>query len=214
MSKIYFGIRLLLIKFKSVILINYFRIFGIKCGNKTIMNKKPIIVGYLNKIEIGNRCTFHERIRIVVNKQGKLNIGNNTLISSNVNINAGVEKISIGSNVMIAANTYIINNDHDVFDNLSVRNSGHISKCITINDNVWIGANCVILKGVNIGEGAIIGAGSIVTKDIKPYSINFGVPCRFIKYRFTKKELISRLKNSRYKDDQIRIIVKEMYSEK
>lgn len=211
MSKMYFGFRILLIKIKSIILINYFRVFGMKCGKRISINKKPIISGYLNKINIGNRCSFHEGIRIVVNRQGKLVIGDNTLISSNVNINSGVEKINIGSNVMIAANVYIINNDHDVFDNLSVRNSGHISKSITINDNVWIGANCVILKGVNIGEGAIIGAGSIVTRDIKPYSINYGVPCRFIKNRFPENELIEKLKDSRYKDDKIRTILQETY---
>ena len=211
MSKIYFGFRILLIKIKSIILINYYRIFGIRCGKGTTINKKLMISGYLNRIQIGKKCSFHEGIRIVVNRQGKLVVGDNTLISANVNINSGIERINIGSNVMIAANTYIINNDHDIFDNLSVRNSGHISKCITINDNVWIGANCVILKGVNIGEGAIIGAGSIVTKDIIPYSVNHGIPCRFVKYRFTENELIKRLKDEGYKEDKVKNIVEEMY---
>ncbi|QAS62031.1 acyltransferase [Clostridium septicum] len=54
-------------------------------------------------------------------------------------------------------------------------------------DNVWIGANCTILKGVTIGEGAVIGAGSVVTNDIKPYSINFGIPCKFKSLDLQKK---------------------------
>jgi acetyltransferase-like isoleucine patch superfamily enzyme len=52
-----------------------------------------------------------------------------------------------------------------------------------IEDNVWIGANCIIMKGITIGEGSVIGAGSIVTKDIPPYSIAVGVPAKVIKNR-------------------------------
>lgn len=194
MGKLYFGIRIVYLRVKSIFIINFFRIWGFRCGKGTIMNKKPLIAGYLNKINVGDNCTFHEGVRIVVNKEGSLKIGNRTLISSNVNINSGVGNIKIGSNTMIAANTYIINSDHDVFDALSVRDSGHITKDIKIGNNVWIGANCTILKGVNIGEGAIIGAGSIITKDVKPYSINYGSPCDFKRYRFTKSDLEKRLK--------------------
>lgn len=210
MSKLYFGIKLLYIRLKSFIIIIFLQIFGLKCGIKTQFYKKPIVSGYLNKIRIGNNCSLHEGIRIVVNKEGYLNIGENTLISSNVNINVGTGNISIGSNAMIASNTYIINNDHDVFDNLSVRFSGHITESIIIEDNVWIGANVTILKGVTIGEGAIIGAGSVVTKDILPYSINFGNPCKFIKYRFSKEELMSKLINDKYDNEKIDKLIKEM----
>lgn len=195
MGKLYFGIRTIYLKIKSIFIINFLRIWGFKCGKGTTINSKPIVAGYLNNIEVGNRCNFHEGIRIVVNKEGSLKIKDRTLISANVNINSGVGNISIGSNTMIAANTYIINNDHDVYDNLSVRDSGHLTKDITIGDNVWIGASCIILKGVNIGEGAIIGAGSIVTKDVEPYSINHGTPCRFVKYRFNKEELEEKIRN-------------------
>ncbi|QAS62032.1 acyltransferase [Clostridium septicum] len=83
--------------------------------------RRPIISGYLNNIKIGNGCCIDERVRIIVNKEGSLTIGNNTLISANLNINSGVGKIHIGNNVMIAANTYIINSDHNVYDTLSVK---------------------------------------------------------------------------------------------
>ena len=53
-----------------------------------------------------------------------------------------------------------------------------------INDDVWIGANSIICRGVTIGKGAVIGAGSVVTKNVKPYSIVAGVPAKHIKYRF------------------------------
>lgn len=209
MGKIYFGFRMIFLRISSFFTINFLRCWGLRCGKKTIINKKPIISGYLNKISLGEKCSLHEGIRIVVNKEGSLRIGDNTLISANVNINSGVGNISIGNNVMIAANTYIINNDHNVFQELSVRNSGHITEDIIIEDNVWIGANCTILKGVTVGEGAIIGAGSVVTKNVKPYSINLGVPCKFSKFRFEMSELEKKLQGAGYSQEKIELIIKD-----
>lgn len=61
-----------------------------------------------------------------------------------------------------------------------------------IGNDVWIGAGATILRGVNIGDGAIIAAGAVVTKDVEPYSIVGGVPAKHIKYRFTE-HIIERL---------------------
>ncbi len=62
------------------------------------------------------------------------------------------------------------------------RNKGlEYARPITIGDNVWIGGNVAILPGVTIGEGAVIGAGSVVTKDIPPYALAYGNPCRVIR---------------------------------
>ena len=60
---------------------------------------------------------------------------------------------------------------------------------ISIGNDVWIGANVVVLDGVSIGDGAIIGAGAVVTRDIPPFSIAVGVPCRVVKYRFDPREI-------------------------
>ncbi|WP_373032911.1 CatB-related O-acetyltransferase [Sulfurovum sp.] len=63
---------------------------------------------------------------------------------------------------------------------------------ITIGNDVWVGANAIVMDGVNIADGAIIAAGSVVTKDVPAYAVAGGVPARIIRYRFNKKE-ISRL---------------------
>lgn len=60
---------------------------------------------------------------------------------------------------------------------------------ITIGNDVWIGANAILLPGVNIGDGAVIAAGAVVTKDVEPYAIVGGVPARVIKYRYTKENI-------------------------
>ena len=64
-----------------------------------------------------------------------------------------------------------------------IRLQGHKSGDIKIGDNVWIGANCVLLGGVVIGSGAVVGAGSVVTKDIPTLAVAAGIPAKVIKLR-------------------------------
>jgi acetyltransferase-like isoleucine patch superfamily enzyme len=82
---------------------------------------------------------------------------------------------------------------------------GGINLPVTIEDDVWIGARTTILKGVNIGEGSIIGAASLVTKNIIPYTIKVGNPAKPIKTRFPKIKLQEhlRLVNSNYEYDEL-----------
>jgi len=69
------------------------------------------------------------------------------------------------------------------------------SKKTKIGNDVWIGANSIVLDGVTIGDGAIIGAGAVVTKDVPPYAIVGGVPAKLIRYRFDNKDIEFLLKN-------------------
>ena len=89
----------------------------------------------------------------------------------------------MGNNVLMAPGVTIISANHDMteFDK-------HVkAEPITIGDNVWIGANAIILPGVKIGSNTVIGAGSVVTKDIPNNSIAAGVPCKVIRKNQTKK---------------------------
>ena len=71
--------------------------------------------------------------------------------------------------------------------NTPIRMQGHSIKNISIDDDVWIGANAVILGGVNIGRGAIVAAGSVVSKDVPPHTVVGGVPARTIKMRYCEE---------------------------
>jgi acetyltransferase-like isoleucine patch superfamily enzyme len=76
----------------------------------------------------------------------------------------------------------------------------------TVGHDVWFGARCIVLSGVTIGNGAVVGAGSVVTRDIPPYAIAVGNPARVIRYRFSP-EVIERLQSSQWwnwSDDLIR----------
>lgn len=94
-------------------------------------------------------------------------------------------KVTIGSNVMIAPECYIYTQNHN-FNRLDIPMCEQgISKAkpVIIGDDVWIGIRVTILSGVKIGQGAVIGAGSIVTKNVEPYSIVAGNPARIVKFR-------------------------------
>lgn len=93
------------------------------------------------------------------------------------------DSVAIGDNVKIGACVLITDTDAHPLDYLARRssNEGTKSAPIVIEDDVWIGAHSIILKGVTIGAGSIIGAGSVVTKSIPAVCVAAGNPCRVIK---------------------------------
>lgn len=108
---------------------------------------------------------------------GKTYIGDNCFFNHNVSITCA-EEIKIGNNCMFANNLVIVDHDH-LRDGQGVQ-STLVSSPIRIGDNIWCGANVTILKGVNIGNGAVIAAGAVVTKNVEPHSVVAGVPAKKI----------------------------------
>ena len=108
-----------------------------------------------------------------------IEVGENFFANYNLTI-LDVGKVTIGKNVMIAPNVSIYTAGHPVHPDS--RNSGYeYGIPITLGDNVWIGGSVVILPGVTIGNNAVIGAGSVVTKDIPDNAIAAGSPCKVIR---------------------------------
>lgn len=111
--------------------------------------------------------------------------GYNIEVGANVFLNAGCvildgAKVSFGDNVFVAPHCGFYTAGHPL--DVARRNQGlEYARPITIGDNVWIGAEVCVLPGVSIGEGSIIGAGSVVTKDIPAHVLAFGNPCRVIR---------------------------------
>jgi acetyltransferase-like isoleucine patch superfamily enzyme len=131
-----------------------------------------------------NPISRNIRSQIVVENDAKLSIGNYCGFSS-VSIWAH-ESIAIGSNVSIGADSIILDSDAHSLNFLDRRHletdmTKKISAPIKIGNDVLIGARCFILKGVTIGDRAVIGAGSIVTKDVPEDSIAAGNPARILK---------------------------------
>ena len=117
-------------------------------------------------------------------ENSKLKIGEGTYIGEGNNIRAAGASISIGNNCLISQQVSIIATDHGINKGQLMKSQAWIKKGdIIIGDDVWIGCSSQILSGVTIGTGAVIAAGSLVNKDVAPYSIVAGIPAKFIKYR-------------------------------
>jgi acetyltransferase-like isoleucine patch superfamily enzyme len=108
----------------------------------------------------------------------------------------GIAGIEIGSKVIMGPNVTIITGEHPIdlrgryiYDIKEKLPSEDVR--VKIQDDVWLGAGATILKGVEIGRGAVIAAGAVVKKDVPPYAIVGGIPAKVIKYRGTKAELIA-----------------------
>lgn len=92
--------------------------------------------------------------------------------------------VSIGDRTLVGYRTQILSSNHNVPSKKSrIFDAGHTSAQVVIGSDVWIGASCIILPGVTIGEGAIVAAGSVVTKDVPAFSYVAGIPARVIKER-------------------------------
>lgn len=111
-----------------------------------------------------------------------ISVGDNSGLGVNCKIQ---QNVMIGNDVMMGEDVIILTNSHKFDDcNVPMRLQGFKEiKGVVIEDDVWIGVRVIILPGVRIGKGSIIGAGSVVTKDVKNYSIVGGVPAKLIRYR-------------------------------
>jgi acetyltransferase-like isoleucine patch superfamily enzyme len=130
-------------------------------------------------VKIGQGSSIHMRLFVTGNN---IVIGKNSVINHSCSID-GRHDVTIGNNVSISPHVHIITGTHDA-DSPSF---AYISKPVTIKDYSWVGSRATILPGVTIGEGGVVAAGSVVTKDVAPYTIAAGVPAKKIKDR--KKDI-------------------------
>lgn len=122
-------------------------------------------------VDVGRKIKFSSKIKL----------GNNSGIGDNCYIQG---KVTIGCDVMMAPNVALIAANHNYTrTDIPMNLQGEIEKEIVIENDVWIGYGAIILPGVNIGQGAVIAAGSVVTKDVPSYSVVAGVPAVVIKNR-------------------------------
>ena len=135
---------------------------------------------------IGELSVIDDFVKIKhVGGEGSIRIGNKSYINTGTVLYSG-NGINIGNNVLIGPNCSLTPVNHE-FNEKSVpicKQGFKKSKGgIIIEDDVWIGANVVILDGTIIRKGSIIGANSLVNSEIEEYSINYGTPCKIVRYR-------------------------------
>lgn len=127
------------------------------------------------RLSIGRRALIEQNVTIHGNVGARILIGAGAGFNRNVTLGAGF-LIVIGDNVLVGPNSYITDVDHVYADpERPINDQGMATKGpVIIEDNVWLGTNVVVTSGVHIGRGSVIGANSVVTRDVEPYSIVYG----------------------------------------
>lgn len=116
-----------------------------------------------------------------------ISFGRRVAVNSGAQLN-GRGGLTIGSDVLIGPNVMIVTAGHDFRrTDIPIILQDHVAGPVTIEDNVWIGANAVILPGVTLARGTIVGAGAVVTKSTEPFSTVAGVPAHQIASRLTNE---------------------------
>lgn len=163
----------------------YYRLLGVQLNGYVWMQQIEIPRQF-DSIEIEPNCALDRGVVLLCSGESqphpKIYIGASTYINRNTFLDAS-KSIIIGQQCAVGPNCYITDHDHDCKLNLPPLEQPLIAKPTKIGDRVWLGANVTVLKGVTIGNDAVIGAGSVVTKDIPEGAIAVGVPAKVIRYK-------------------------------
>jgi maltose O-acetyltransferase len=132
------------------------------------------------EIELGERVRIIGKtvpVELVAHHGARLTIGDGSFLNYGSSISAH-SSVTIGDNCLIGNYVNVMDSDyHDLIE----RDRPGPSAPIIIEDDVWLGTRAIVLKGVRIGKGSAVGAGSVVTRDIPPNSLAFGVPAKVIR---------------------------------
>lgn len=177
-----------LTKIKDVLFIKvrttYFKLLGANIGQNVILGNIEITVP--EKVEIGSGCFLENNVRLRPGgpwMQSSITVGDNTFIGYATQINVG-SSFTLGSHCMVAPGC-IFSDAHHRNERLDIpmRSQDCEYSSIIVEDDVWLGAGVIVLRGVRIGHGAIIAAGSVVNKNIPPFEVWAGAPAKRIKSR-------------------------------
>lgn len=159
------------------------RLLGLRAGTGTLLPR--VYITWPHQVVLGAHCTVEQGA--FFKYDGIWAPGPRLVIGDHVFVGAGCEfdfkrGITIGSHCLIASGCYFIDHDHQTARRdmpMGTQTDGPEAP-ITLESDVWIGANVVLLKGVTIGQGAIVAAGAVVRHSIPPYEIWGGVPAKKI----------------------------------
>jgi acetyltransferase-like isoleucine patch superfamily enzyme len=168
----------------SAIRVLWYGLQGMKVGEGTAL--PSLTVTWPHQLRIGANCQIEKDINFKYD--GIWAPGPSIVIEDNVFIGAKCEfNINLGIKVMknanIASGCKFIDHDHGIVRGTRIGAQPSVSAAILLEEDVWLGVNVVVLKGVTIGEGAVVAAGAVVNKNIPANEIWGGIPAKFIKMR-------------------------------
>lgn len=153
------------------------------CGGGVRFGDRLVVTGF-PAIRIGEGTSIMSGSYLYAHDSNSLTIGSHCSFNHNVILGAAGGEIVIGNDVLIGPNVVLRAADHEFASKeVPIRCQGHRPGRIVIGDDVWLGANVVVTSGVTIGHGCVVGAGSIVTRDLPPMNVCVGNPARPIRSR-------------------------------
>lgn len=158
----------------------------LRLGANVFIDDRVVIFQRKNggRVELGDRVYIYRDTIIETGLGGYLTVGAHASIHPRCQLNANVAPIQIGSHVMIAPNCAFYSYDHGVApDELIRRQPLQTKGPIIVGDEAWLGVGVTVLSGVRIGQGAVIGAGSVVMHNVPDGAIAVGMPARVVKMR-------------------------------
>jgi acetyltransferase-like isoleucine patch superfamily enzyme len=149
-----------------------------KGKNSLIRRRTRMDVLPFNHFFLGDNSTI-EDFSVINNGVGDIYIGDRTRIGLGCTL---IGPVKIGNDVGVAQGVVLTGLNHNYEDvTMPISKQGVSTAPIVVEDEVWLGANCVILAGTTIGKHSIVAAGSVITKNVPPYSLAFGNPARVIR---------------------------------
>ena len=159
----------------------WFLSLGMRIGKKTIIPK--LLITWPHQVALGKNCKLEDHIYFKYDGPWlpgpSITIGNTVFIGSGCEFNI-TEGITIGDDTLIASGCRFIDHDHGTSIQQLMHSQKGVASCITIGNDVWLGCNVIVLKGVQIGNGAVVAAGAVVTKSVPAFEIWGGIPAKKI----------------------------------
>ncbi len=168
-----------MLTFQWVKLFSFGRIIS---GGKNYLGCGDLKIAKGGRLVLGAQNIWQKGFEVEVNS-GVIVMGQGNFLNRNVKL-VCLERIEIGNDCLFADAVHLYDHDHRS-DDLArpIKDQGYVTAPIKIGHNVWLGARVTVLKGVTIGDGAIIAAGAVVTKDIPANAIAGGIPAKVLKFR-------------------------------
>lgn len=168
---------------------------GIELGDRVMLRSQVWLRnhGPRSRMRLGDWVHLDRGVDVKAHRQAEIEIGSHTYIGPYTCLSG--DSIKIGKDCLIASHSGIYANNHIFADpERLIREQGSSYRGIVIEDDCWLGTGVRVVDGVTIGQGSVVGAGAVVTKDIPPYSIAVGIPAKVIGQRDADSPRLSHSK--------------------
>ncbi|HND28281.1 MAG TPA: acyltransferase [Pseudomonadales bacterium] len=161
---------------------------GLEIGDRAVVGRgAKINLEPGGKLTLGYAARIGEGVLLTVKRGGVMRLGDHALINTRSIVTCW-SQVTIGAGTLVAPHCHITDRNHGIAPGVPIRQQRGEIAPITIGANAWIASSCIVLKGSTIGDGAVVGANSVVTAEIPPQAIAVGSPARVIGARSDRQD--------------------------